>query len=690
VTERKPISARTATELIAKVARTVHYAHEHHILHRDIKPGNILLDQRGEPHLTDFGLARLVETESTVTRTMEVMGTPSYMAPEQAVGNNAAVSCATDVYGLGAVLYQLLTGHPPFAGGTTYETVRLVLEREPRQPRVLNPKIDRDLATICLKCLEKDPQHRYTSALALAEDLERWLRREPIRARHAGVFTRGKKWLQRNPTTALLVGLSLAFAATLGVMIWKSTSSSPPPGAGVAVLPFVNMSADKENDYLSEGITEDLCTALSQVKGLRVPARTSSFVFKGKTGDIRKIGKQLNVPTVLEGSVSRAGNKLRISAQLSKVADGYHLWAATYDRDMTDVLEIRSDISRRVVDALKIQLGIEETERLVKKRTENSKAYESYLEGRFELNKLTENGFTNSIQNFQRAIALDPDFALAHAGLAEAYSMTGYWRYLPPKAAFPEAKRAAQKALALDPDLAEAHAALAYNLFQYEWNFKGAEQEFKEAIRLNPNSVSARLGFWEYLLDFGRLQEASQELERARELDPLSVRISFNVAAQSFAARDFNRATEQLEKTIAMDPNNPLALGLLGAVFYHKKMPAEAFNAAHNGNSLEGRFSAEELAEMRMAYEAAGLPAYLQKTNEFRRKHLAAGTYESPLDIALTYARAGDDAEALDWLETAVEERTPWLLELKMDPGWDSVRSQPRFIAVLKKIGLEK
>src|SRR6266576_4427622 len=205
IVRREPMPVRRAVELIVKVARTVHYAHKHHILHRDIKPGNILLDQQGEPHLTDFGLARLVETESTVTRTMEVLGTPSYMAPEQALGNNAVVTSATDIYGLGAVLYQLLTAHAPFAGGTTYETIRLVLDAEPRQPRLLNPKIDRDLNTICLKCLEKDPRRRYASALALAEDLERWLKHEPIGARRTGLVTRGKKWLQRNPATAVSV-----------------------------------------------------------------------------------------------------------------------------------------------------------------------------------------------------------------------------------------------------------------------------------------------------------------------------------------------------------------------------------------------------------------------------------------------------------------------------------------------------
>src|SRR5213596_1529667 len=247
VTKREPMSIRQAAELIAKVARTVDYAHEHGILHRDIKPGNILLDAKGEAHLTDFGLARLVETESTITRTLEVLGTPSYMAPEQAVGNNSQLTSATDVYGLGAVLYQLLTGHPPFAGGTTYETIKLLLDTEPRQPRLWNSKIDRDLSTICLKCLEKDPKRRYSSALALAEDLERWLKHEPIQARRTGIFARGKKWVRRNPTSAVLAASLVALAAAVGWNIWKSELVRRPVNNGIAVLPFENLSEQRED-----------------------------------------------------------------------------------------------------------------------------------------------------------------------------------------------------------------------------------------------------------------------------------------------------------------------------------------------------------------------------------------------------------------------------------------------------------
>src|SRR5438874_2406244 len=251
VVRRTPFSIRQAAELIAKIARTIHYAHEHGILHRDIKPGNILLDQKGEPHLTDFGLARLVESESTVTRTMEVLGTRSYMAPEQAMGNNATVGSVTDVYGLGAVLYQLLTGHPPFAGGATYETIKLLLDTEPRQPRLLNPKIDRDLSTICLKCLEKDPKRRYSSALALAKDLERWLKHEPILARHTGILTRGKKWVRRNPTGALLALSLVALTTAAGWIVWRTEFIRHPLTTGIAVLPFENLSDEKEHEFFA-------------------------------------------------------------------------------------------------------------------------------------------------------------------------------------------------------------------------------------------------------------------------------------------------------------------------------------------------------------------------------------------------------------------------------------------------------
>src|SRR5213083_1056630 len=385
VVKGTPMLIRRAAELIAKVARTVHYAHEHRILHRDIKPGNILLDAQGEPHLTDFGLARLVETESTITRTMEVLGTPSYMAPEQAVGNNAQLTSATDVYGLGAVFYQLLTGHPPFAGGTTYETIRLVLDTEPRQPRLLNPKVDRDLNTICLKCLEKDPQRRYSSALALAEDLERWLRHEPIRARRTGLVTRGRKWVRRNPSIAVMAAMFLAFAVPLGLMIWgteserSAASNAAPPEKSIAVLPFSNLSKEQENAFFAGGVQDEILSDLAKVADLKVISRTSVMPYKsGIARNLRQIGRQLGVAHVVEGSVQRSGNRVRVNAQLVDARTDRHLWAQTYDRDLADVFAIQSEIAQKIADQLQAKLSPREKNAIELPPTSDISAFDLY------------------------------------------------------------------------------------------------------------------------------------------------------------------------------------------------------------------------------------------------------------------------------------------------------------------------
>src|SRR5438477_4657091 len=352
VARREPMPPRRGAELIAKVARTVHYAHEHGILHRDIKPGNILLDAKGEPHLTDFGLARLVESESSVTQTLDVLGTPSYMAPEQALGNNAAVSSVTDVYGLGAVLYQLLTGQPPFAGGTTYETIKLLLDTEPRQPRALNGKIDRDLSTTCLKCLEKDPKRRYSSAVAFAEDLERWLKHEPILARHAGVFARGQKWMRRKPTSALLAASLVVLAAASGWIVWKSEFIRHPVTTGVAVLPFENLSPDSDNAYFADGIQEEILTRLASVADLKVISRTSTQQYQSKPRNLREIAKQLGGAHIVEGSVQKAADQVRVNVQLVNAQTDSHLWADTYDRKLTDIFGVESEIASRIAESL--------------------------------------------------------------------------------------------------------------------------------------------------------------------------------------------------------------------------------------------------------------------------------------------------------------------------------------------------
>src|SRR5689334_13243004 len=359
VTRHEPMPIRQAVELIAKIARTVHYAHEHGILHRDIKPGNILLDQKGEPHLTDFGLARLVETESTVTRTQEVLGTPSFMAPEQAVGNNEAVTNVADVYGLGAVLYHLLTGEPPFAGGTTYETIKLLLDTEPRPPRLLNPKIDRDLSTICLKCLEKDPKRRYSSAVALAEDLERWLKHEPILARRIGSVGHSTRWIRRNPTAALLAASLIALAAAAAWIISRSEIFHKTLTTGIAVLPFENLSDEKEHAFFADGVQDDILTKLAKIADLKVISRTSVMQYRGKQ-DVRQIGNALRVSHVLEGTVRRSGGKLHLNAQLVDTRTDAGIWAEEYDRDLNDVFAIETEVAHSIANRLRTKISASE------------------------------------------------------------------------------------------------------------------------------------------------------------------------------------------------------------------------------------------------------------------------------------------------------------------------------------------
>ncbi len=500
VVRHEQMSIRRAVELIAKVSRTVHYAHEHGILHRDIKPGNILLDKTGEPHLTDFGLARLVESESTVTRTLEVLGTPSYMAPEQAVGNNAQLTSATDVYGLGAVLYQLLTGHPPFTGGTTYETIKLLLDTEPRQPRLLNPKIDRDLSTICLKCLEKDPQRRYSSSLALAEDLEHWLKHEPIRARRTGIVTRGSKWVRRNPTTALLFALSLAFAATVGVIIWKSTSLPSPPSDGVAVLPFVDLSPAKDQEYFCDGISEEILGALAKVEGLRVVARTSSFSFKGKNADVTEIARKLNVQNILEGSLRREGNRIRVTAQLINARDGFHIWSDTFERELQGVFAVQDEITRAIVDALKLKLAVAPPART----RQNTEAYDLYLKGLYFSNKSDEQSLRKSLTLFRRALDIDPNFARAWTGIAKDWEWLAD-AYVRPLDAYPAMRAAAEKAIQLDEKEAEAHCYLGDSI---EVRLDDAIAEAQRTESLAPNSVYENSALGRAYREKGMLAEA--------------------------------------------------------------------------------------------------------------------------------------------------------------------------------------
>jgi serine/threonine protein kinase/Tfp pilus assembly protein PilF len=557
VVRRAPMSIRQAVELIAKVASTVHYAHEHSILHRDIKPGNILLDANGEPHLTDFGLARLLETESSITHTLDVLGTPSYMAPEQALGNNAVVSSATDVYGLGAVLYQLLTGQPPFAGGTTYETIKLLLDTEPRQPRLLNPRIDRDLSTICLKCLDKDPQRRYPSALALAQDLQRWLKHEPIQARRTGISTRARKWVRRNRIIAALIALSVALAAGSGWIVWKSEFRHHPLTTGIAVLPFEDLSEQKQNVAFADGVQDDILTKLAKIADLKVISRTSVMEYRGKR-NVRQIGDALRVSHVLEGSARRNGSRIRLNAQLIDTRTDTHVWAEQYDRDLNDLFAIQSEIAQKVAEQLRAKISAAEKLAIERKPTADLTAFDLYSRANdilFSRNHPVAD-FPQAIDLLNQAVARDPSFFEAYCQLAFAHDTLYFNEFDHTPVRLAIAKDAVDSAFRLKSDAGEAHLARAHHLYQGYRDYDGALSELEIARQTLPNHarIFQLMGYIQRRQ--GRWEESTRNLERAAELDPRDIQTLTTVANNYAAFRRYDEAKSWYARALAVDPSD--------------------------------------------------------------------------------------------------------------------------------------
>jgi len=562
VVKQAPMSIRHAAELIAKVARTVYYAHEHGILHRDIKPGNILLDKNGEPHLTDFGLARLLDVQSSVTRTIDVLGTPSYMAPEQAAGNNTAVGKATDVYGLGAVFYELLTGHPPFAGATTFETVRLVLDTEPRQPRLLNPKVDRDLATICLKCLEKDPKRRYSSALALAEDLEHWLKHEPIQAKRSGFFTHTRKWVRRKPSIAALIAALAALTAAMGWSVWESGLFRPTPEKSIAVLPFENLSRDPENAYFADGVQDEILTNLARIADLKVISRTSAMQYQsGIARNLRKVAHQLGVANVVEGSVQRAGNRVRVNAQLVDARTDRHLWAETYDRDLADVFAIQTEIAQQIVYQLKSKLSPEEKAAIGQKPTADLVAHDLYIRAKTLITTAVfstpqAESLFEAARLLNEAIERDPAFALAYYQLAHTHDLLYFTGtdHTPGRLAMADA--AIQSLARLLPNSGEAHLALAKHLYWGYLDYDRARNELSLAQQNLPNEP------WAFVLAGyidrrqGRWDESTKNLEGAVELDPQNPAVLQQIALSYDNLRRYADEERVYDRAIAVTPKD--------------------------------------------------------------------------------------------------------------------------------------
>ena len=453
----------------------------------------------------------------------------------------------------------------------------------------------------------------------------------------------------------------------------------------IAVLPFVNMSADPDNEYFCDGLAEELINALTKVEQLRVVARTSAFSFKGKEVDVREIGQRLNVSTVLEGSVRKAGHRLRVTAQLINVADGYHLWSERYDRQLEDIFQLQDEISLAIVDALKVKLFGEEKAVVLKRHTDNVEAYHLYLKGRYFWNKRTPDGFRRGLEHFHQAIESDPSYALAFVGLADSYALLGFWGESPPREILPKAQAAAAQALEIDDQLAEAYASMGLIHFQYNWNWTGAEREFRRAIKLNQNYATAHHWLAFNLEAVERLDEAVAEIKLAQELDPLSLIINTNLGQALYFARRYDEAATELHRAIEMNPHFSRAHLSLGLVYEQKRMYEEAIAEFQKARHLDE--IPWTLSGLGHAYAISG------KRNEAEKiiaelKELSRRRFVSPFNIALIYAGLGETDQAFGWLERAYDERSVELTWLRVWPVLDGLRADGRFTELLRRVGL--
>ena len=645
--ERLDVERRLGVKEVLRIAQEVgaglDYAHRNRFVHRDVKPENVLFAD-GHALLADFGVARVLSASGTdgVTDAGIAVGTPEYMSPEQASGE-ANLGNASDVYSLACVVYEMLAGEPPVRGAGARATIAKQVTDVPRPVRALRPDVPAHVERTLIRALAKDPGERFGTVAEFVAALER-----------------------EQAATAGAIGSAI--------------------GRSIAVLPFVNASPDRENEYLSDGITDELINAFAKVEGLRVASRTSVFALKGKPQDVRAIGALLGAAWVLEGTLRRAGDRLRITAQLSSTEDGQLLWSERYDRTLADVFAIQEEIARTIVDTLRVTSFADFAARMPKRYTESITAYGLYLRGRFAWNTRTQEGITEAIRYFEQAIAEDPRYAPAYTGLADSYALQLDYRSVPVAEGFALAKQYARKALELDETVAEAHASLAWSLFIYDWDWEGAGREFRRAVELDPRYATAHQWYSFWLTAHGRFDEALVEVHTALELDPASVSIRRSVGWVYYYARRYDQARYHMARAVAMNPTAAETYRLLGLLFAHQGQWTEAERVLREGMTLPAAASYTTaalgyvLARAGKRAEAEGLLAELEAQRQ--------RDYVSPVAFATLYLGLDDHERALDWTERALEERRGWLAYLRVNPLLDSLRGEPRFQALIEKLRL--
>jgi serine/threonine protein kinase/Tfp pilus assembly protein PilF len=694
------VPVEEALAIAKQIAEAVEAAHEKGIIHRDLKPPNVKLTPEGKVKVLDFGLAKAFASDGGLdlsnaptltamgTEEGRILGTPAYMSPEQARGKS--VDKRTDVWAFGCVLYILLTGRQAFTGDTLSDMIVSILEREPDW-QALPASTPAKIRDLLRRCLQKDPQRRLRDlgdarieieeALLPPATAEARTKRDTdsgrVAVRSMASVTSSNPWWRSRTALWIAVVALLVLLAAAG-LIYRPAEHGETIDS-IAVLPFVNVSGDQNTEYLSDGITESLINNLSQLPNLKIKSRDSVFHYKGKETDPEEVARQLGVRAIFKGRLTQRGDTLAISAELIDARNDDHLWGQQYNRKLADIFALQDEIAREITNTLRLRLTAQDEKRLAKRYTENVEAYQDYLEGRYQWDKKTEEGFKKGVEYFQQAIAKDPTYALAYAGLADCYTGLAGFGFVPAKEGYPKALEEALKALEIDDKLAEAHASLAFIKSNYDWDWSGAEQEFKRAIELNPGSATAH-HFYGLALAYmgGRFEEAIDESKRAVELDPLSLIINADLGHVFYEARKYELAIEQERKTLEMDPNFNPAQHWLGLAYLQKSMDKEGI----------AEFE-KEFPFLGYAYAVAGRRAEAQQVLD-KLNELSKQKYVPAVSMARIYVGLGEKDKAFEWLEKAyLDGSIGGGTGIAVDPIFDPLRSDPRFMDILRRMNLQ-